>query len=99
MIRDESSQKTAYLSNYGSPYLPMLRSIVQSIPRNQSIDCPIVKAPSSGEKAQKNPFDTYKYATKRSIAISGNGLPIGCAIGSTTGYDSRLLPMAILSIP
>ena len=66
---------------------------------HQSIDCSIIKAPCGGEKTQKNPFDKHKYATKRSIAIDTNGLPIGCAIGSSTRHDSRLLPITILSIP
>ena len=65
---------------------------------HQSIDCSVVKAPCGGEKTRKNPFDKYKYATKRSIAIDTNGLPIGCVIGSATRHDSRLLPSTISSI-
>ena len=66
--------------------------------RHQSIDCSIVKAPCGGEKTRKNPFDTYTYATKRSIAIDANGFPIGCAIGSATRHDSRFFIATISSI-
>ena len=49
-------------------------------------------------KDSKNPCNTYTYATKQSIAINTNSLPIGCAISSVTRHDSRLFSSTISAI-
>ena len=65
---------------------------------NQSIDCSIVKAPGGGEKTACNPFDKGKFATKRSIAVDEQGIPISCVLGSARQYDTKLLRKTIESI-
>jgi len=65
---------------------------------HQSIDCSVVKDPCGGEKTRKNPCDRYTYATKRSIAIDTNDIPIECVIGSATRHTLRLLPLTVSSI-
>jgi len=55
-----------------------------------SIDCSITKAPGGGAKTAKNPFDKGKLATKKSIAVDAQGIPIALAIGTSCQHDSRL---------
>jgi transposase len=65
---------------------------------NQSIDCSIVKAPGGGEKTSKNVFDKQKFGTKRSIAVEGQGIPIGLVLGTAKQHDLKLLKNTLDSI-
>jgi hypothetical protein len=56
-----------------------------------AIDCCITKAPCGGEKAGRNPVDRGKQGTKRSMAVDGRGIPLGCVSAPANRHDSPLL--------
>ena len=56
-----------------------------------AVDGCITKAPCGGEKAGKSPVDRGKQGTKRSTAVDGRGIPIGCVRAGANRNDSTLL--------
>jgi putative transposase len=67
--------------------------------KTQAIDCIYIKAPLGQEKTGKSPVDRRKLGTKRSILTDGNGIMIGCAIGSANQHDSTLFIDTLNSMP
>lgn len=65
----------------------------------QAGDCSHIKAPLGQEKTGHSPVDRKKLGTKRSIIVEGNGIVIGCSLGSGNNHDSTLLEPSIRSIP
>lgn len=65
----------------------------------QAADCIHIKSPLGQEATGKSPVDRRKLGTKRSIAVEGSGIIIGCVIGAGNSYDPSLLPETLASIP
>ena len=65
----------------------------------QAADCIHIKSPLGQEATGKSPVDRRKLGTKRSIAVDGTGIIIGCAVGAGNSYDANLLPKTLDSIP
>lgn len=57
-----------------------------------AVDCCITKAPCGGESAGKSPVDRGKRGIKRSVAVDGGGIPLGCLTAPANRHDSPLLP-------
>jgi hypothetical protein len=57
-----------------------------------AVDCCITKAPCGGEKAGRSPVDRGKQGLKRSVAVDGAGIPLGCLTAPANRHDSPLLP-------
>jgi hypothetical protein len=56
-----------------------------------AVDCCITKAPCGGEKAGRSPVDRGKAGVKRSVAVDGRGIPLGCVTAPASRHDSPLL--------
>lgn len=56
-----------------------------------AVDCCITKAPCGGEKAGKSPVDRGKRGLKRSVAVDGQGIPLGSVTAPANRNDSPLL--------
>jgi transposase len=56
-----------------------------------AVDCCITKAPCGGEKAGRSPVDRGKRGIKRSMAVDGEGIPIGGLTAPANRHDSPLL--------
>lgn len=59
--------------------------------RDVAVDCCITKAPCGGEKAGRSPVDRGKRGIKRSVAVDGQGVPIGSVSAPANRHDSPLL--------
>jgi hypothetical protein len=53
-----------------------------------AVDCCITKAPCGGEKAGRSPVDRGKAGVKRSVAVDGRGIPLGCVTAPASLHDS-----------
>jgi len=62
-------------------------------------DCIHIKSPLGKETVGPSPVDRRKNGTKRSIITDGNGILLGCAIGSGNRNDAKLLDATLESIP
>jgi hypothetical protein len=60
-----------------------------------AIDCCITKAPCGGEGAGRSPVDRGKQGLKRSVAVDGGGIPLGCLTAPANCHDSPLLPSTL----
>ena len=56
-----------------------------------AVDCCITKAPCGGEKAGRSPVDRGKRGIKRSMAVDGEGIPLGVVTAGANRHDSPLL--------
>jgi hypothetical protein len=56
-----------------------------------AVDCCITKAPCGGECAGRSPVDRGKRGLKRSVAVDGGGIPLGCLTAPANRHDSSLL--------
>jgi hypothetical protein len=56
-----------------------------------AVDCCITNAPCGGEKAGRSPVDRGKAGIKRSVAVDGRGIPLGCVTAPASRHDSPLL--------
>jgi transposase len=57
-----------------------------------AVDCCITKAPCGGERSGKSPVDRGKGGIKRSVALDGQGVPLGAIGAPANRHDSPLLP-------
>lgn len=63
-----------------------------------SVDGCVTKAPGGGECAGRSPVDRGKQGMKRSIAVDGNGLPLGRVLAPASRHDSPLLAPTLDSL-
>jgi transposase len=63
-----------------------------------AIDGCITKSPCGGEVAGRSPVDRGKQGTKRSIAVDGNGIPLGVVVAPANTNDYRLFVPTLDSI-
>lgn len=66
--------------------------------QTQVSDCTLVRASLGGSKTGLNPFDKHKSATKRSIIVDGNGIPLSIQLEQAQRHDSQILEKTIRSI-
>ncbi len=60
-------------------------------PSELAVDCCLTKAPCGGEKAGRSPVDRGKRGLKRSVAVDGQGIPLGSVTAPANRHDSPLL--------
>ena len=65
----------------------------------QSMDAAITKAPLGGQSTGVSPVDRKKIGTKRSLLVDGNGIPLGCSVGSANQHDTQLVKATLASMP
>jgi len=58
---------------------------------NVAVDCCLTKAPCGGERSGPSPVDRGKGGIKRSVAVDGEGIPIGSVTAPANRHDSPLL--------
>jgi IS5 family transposase len=67
-------------------------------PFDVAMDCCIIKAPCSGERAGKSPVDWGKGGIKRSVAVDADGIPLGIISAPANRHDSPLLAETLDSV-
>ena len=55
------------------------------------VDGCITKAPCGGQCAGPSPVDRRKLGMKRSLAVDGNGIPLGAVLAGANSHDGPLL--------